>query len=405
MALIIQKFGGTSVGSIERIVHVAEIILKEKNNGNQVIAVVSAMSGVTDSLIKEVLKISKITQGAELQEYDSVLSSGEQISCGLLALALNAKGAKSRSWLGWQLPIFTDGVFSQAKVTHVGTKLLHESLQRDEIPVVAGFQGVFNDRIVTLGRGGSDTTAAAIAAALKADRCDIYTDVDGVYTSDPRIVTRAKKLKHVAFEEMLEMASSGAKVLHSRCVEIAMKYGLKIQVLSSFEDTSGTMVVNEEEILEKHLVTGITCVSDIASITIKGMSDFPGAASALFNPLSENNVNVDLIVQNIGSRSKTDLTFTISKLELDKALSSIKDNKQIAYRDILVDDNVAKISVIGIGMKSHSGVAQKMFQSLAEKGINILVISTSEIKISVLVHAEYKELAVRTLHTAYGLDK
>lgn len=405
MALIVQKFGGTSVGTIERIKHVVKIILKEKEQGNQVVVVASAMAGVTDNLVKDALLLSRLKTRQELAEYDSVTASGEQISCGLLALALINEGLNARSWLGWQVPIFTDGIFSNGKITNIETKQLTEFLESGGTPVIAGFQGVYEGRVITLGRGGSDTTAAAIAAALKAERCDIYTDVDGVYTSDPRIVPKAKKLKQVAFDEMLEMASSGAKVLHSRCVEIAMKCNLKMQVLSSFDNGAGTMIVGEEQIVEKQMVTGITCRGDIASITLKAISDVPGSASQLFNCMEKENINVDLIVQNIGSRGKTDLTVTIAKNDLDKALNSIETNKKINCRDIIVDDNVAKISIIGIGMKSYSGVAQKMFQILADRGINILVISTSEIKISVLIHAEYKELAVRALHTGYGLDK
>ncbi len=404
MALIVQKFGGTSVGTLDRIKRVVEIIKNEKEKGNHVIIVVSAMAGVTDNLVSNAFSLSKIKTKEELAEYDSIIASGEQISCGLLALALIAVGFKARSWLGWQVPISTDGVFANGKITNVETKQLNNAIKNDEIPVIAGFQGIFDNRVITLGRGGSDTTAAAVAAALKADRCDIYTDVDGVYTADPRIVPKAKKLKQIAFDEMLEMASSGAKVLHSRCVEIAMKFNLRMQVLSSFDDKEGTMIVSEEEVVEKHMVTGITCKGEVASITLKAMSDVPGSASQLFNSLKEKNIPVDLIVQNIGSRGKTDFTFTISKMDLDKALDSIRANKKIGYRDIIVDDNVAKVSVIGVGIKSHSGVAQKMFQILADRGINILVISTSEIKISVLIHAEYKELAVRALHTGYGLN-
>ncbi|MBA8666955.1 aspartate kinase [Holosporaceae bacterium 'Namur'] len=405
MALIVQKFGGTSVGTLERIRNVVKIIRKEREQCNKVVVVASAMAGITDNLVNNALFLSHMKTNEELVEYDSVIASGEQISCGLLALALINEGFKARSWLGWQVPIYTDGIFSNAKITHIETKQLIKCLEEDEIPVIAGFQGVYEGRVITLGRGGSDTTAAAIAAALKAERCDIYTDVDGVYTADPRIVPKAKKLKQVAFDEMLEMASSGAKVLHARCVEIAMKFNLKMQVLSSFDEEVGTMIVGEDQIVEKHMVTGITCKGDIASITLKAMSDVPGSASQLFDSMEEKNINVDLIVQNIGSRGKTDLTITIAKNDLDKALDSIETNKKINCRDIIVDDNVAKISIIGIGMKSHSGVAQKMFQILADRGINILVISTSEIKISVLVHAEYKELAVRALHAGYGLDK
>jgi aspartate kinase len=405
VGIVVQKFGGTSVADFDRIQNVVDLALNEKAKGNDVVVVVSAMAGVTDSLIKQARQFSKLNLEAEIKEYDSIISTGEQVSSGLTALAFLNRGHKAESLLGWQLPIETDDVFSSAKVQSIKVDAIQKLLSQGIIPVIAGFQGIYEGRITTLGRGGSDTTAAAVAAALKADRCDIYTDVDGVYSADPRVVSRARKLRYIAFEEMLEMAGAGAKVLHSRSVEIAMKYNLKLRVLSSFNSNGGTMVVSEEDVIEKQVVTGITCERDMASLTIKGLSDNPGAASNLFLPFKQENIKVDLIVQNIGSKGKTDMTITMPQLQIQKALSLVEANEKVNYRDLIVDDNLAKISVIGIGMKTHSGVAQKMFQILADRGINILVVSTSEIKISVLIHSEYQELAMRALHTGFGLDK
>lgn len=403
--MIVQKFGGTSVNGFERIQSTADLILQEYEKGNKVAVVVSAMAGTTDSLVQEALTYGNLGDSAALAEYDSIVSSGEQVSAGLLALALQNRGYKARSWMGWQLPIITDANFAAAKVISLETNNIEQDLAQGIIPIIAGFQGLYNGRTTTLGRGGSDTSAAALAAALKADRCDIYTDVDGIYTADPRIVFKARKLKSITFEEMLEMSAAGAKVLHSRSVEIAIRYNLKMRVLSSFiENDEGTMIVNEQDIIEQHTITGITCEGNVVGITIKGLEDIPGMAASLFEPISQKNIKVDLIVQNISSKNKTDLTFTVSASEMHRTLQVIKTNKKVKYRELIVDDNVAKISVIGIGMKTHSGVAQKMFEILSNRAINILMISTSEIKISVLVHAEYKELAVRALHTGFGLD-
>jgi aspartate kinase len=409
MGIIVQKFGGTSLGSIERIRHAADLIIREKMRGNSVVVVVSAMGGVTDDLVRlaNSAAANKLRNREELQEYDSILSAGEQISSGLLALALRAKGCKAKSWLGWQLPIETDSNNANGKITNLEIKEIKKSIKDGVIPVIAGFQGVCDEgRIVTLGRGGTDITAAAAAAALGATRCDIYTDVIGVFTSDPRIVgNRARKLDYITYEEMLEMAFSGAKVLHARAVEIAIKYNLKMQVLSSFEDLPGTMLIDEEDVVEQSLVTGITCIDSEVCVTVTEVEHAPGSAAQIFKVLSDHDVNVDMIVQNPSKNRHTDISFTIDKKDLEtteKALASLDGG---CFAEMLIDANVTKISVVGIGMKTHAGVAQKMFHILSEKGINILVISTSEIKISVLVPAEYKELAVRALHTGYGLDK
>jgi aspartate kinase len=409
MGIIVQKFGGTSLGSIERIRHAADLIIREKMRGNSVVVVVSAMGGVTDDLVRlaNSAAANKLRSREELQEYDSILSAGEQISSGLLALALRAKGCKAKSWLGWQLPIETDSNNANGKITNLEIKEISKSIEEGVIPVIAGFQGVCDEgRIVTLGRGGTDITAAAAAAALGATRCDIYTDVIGVFTSDPRIVgARARKLDYITYEEMLEMAFSGAKVLHARAVEIAIKYNLKMQVLSSFEDLPGTMLIDEEDVVEQSLVTGITCIDSEVCVTVTEVAHAPGNAAQIFKVLSDHDINVDMIVQNPSKSQYTNLSFTIDKKDLEateKALASLDSG---CFAEMVVDANVTKISVVGIGMKTHAGVAQKMFHILSEKGINILVISTSEIKISVLVPAEYKELAVRALHTGYGLDK
>lgn len=404
MGLIIQKFGGTSVADFDHIQNVIDLSLNEKAKGNDVVVVVSAMAGVTDSLIKQIRQFSKLNLEAEVKEYDSIVSTGEQVSSGLIALAFLNRGHKAESILGWQLPIRTDNVFSSARIKSVNVDLIRKLLSQGIIPIIAGFQGMYDNRITTLGRGGSDTSAAVVAAALKADRCDIFTDVDGVFSADPRVVSKARKLRYIAFEEMLEMSGAGAKVLHSRSVEIAIKYNLKLRVLSSFNSDGGTMVVSEEDVIEKQIVTGITYERDMASLTLKGLSDNPGTASSLFIPLMQENIKVDTIVQNIGSKGKTDMTITTPQLQIQKALSLVKANTKVSYRDLIIDDNLAKISVIGIGMKTHCGVAQKIFQILADRGINILMISTSEIKISVLIHSEYQELAMRSLHTGFGLD-
>ena len=413
MAKIAMKFGGTSVADLDRIRHVATLVKSERDRGNEVAVVVSAMAGETNKLIgwtNEAAKASGANAIAipDPRELDVVMAAGEQITAGLLAVALGALGVPARSWLGWQIPIRTSAVHGHARIEGVDPELMNESLARGEVAVVAGYQGVAaHDRISTLGRGGSDTSAVAVAAGLRADRCDIYTDVDGVYTTDPRIVPKARRLEKVAYEEMLEMASLGAKVLQTRSVEIAMLHRVPTRVLSTFApDAGGTLLCDEEDIVEKKPVTGIAYSRDEAKITLHKIPDRPGIAAAIFGPLADSGVNVDMIVQNVSEDGKkTDLTFTVSRSELGRALASIeKAAPQIGYREITHDANVAKVSIIGIGMRAHPGVAQTMFRTLSEKGINIQVISTSEIKVSVLVAEEYTELAVRSLHTAYGLD-
>jgi aspartate kinase len=404
MARLIKKFGGTSVSDVDRISSVARRVKRAVDAGDQVAVVVSAMAGATNQLVDYTVAISGLH---DAREYDVVVSSGEQVTSGLLAMALQNLSVPARSWLGWQIPFRTDDAHGRARITEVDTSELEQRLQRGEVAVIAGFQGIGPDnRITTLGRGGSDTTAVALAAALKADRCDIYTDVDGVYTTDPRIVAKARKLKTITFEEMLEMASVGAKVLQTRSVEMAMKHGVRLQVLSSFDDAPGTLVVNEEEIVEQELVSGVTYSRDEAKITLLRVADRPGVAAGIFGPLAEANINVDMIVQNISAEGgTTDLTFTVTKSDLARTLALLEQQRPaIGYAKLLSDPNVVKVSVIGVGMRSHAGIASKMFGTLAERGINIQVISTSEIKVSVLIEDAYTELAVRALHTAYGLD-
>ncbi len=408
MPLIVQKFGGTSVGSIDRIKNVAVKVKKEIDLGNKVVVVVSAMSGVTNQLVDYCHQVSDLQSEMALAEYDSIVATGEQVTCGLLALQLQTNGFKARSFLGWQIPIYTDNVHSKARIDKIdGAKLL-EALERYDVIVVAGFQGVFEEenQITTLGRGGSDTSAVAIAAAIKAERCDIYTDVEGVFTTDPRITDKARKLDQVSFEEMLEMAYSGSKILQTRSVAMAMAHNVKVQVLSTFSEKSGTILVNNEEIMEKRLITGISYSKNDVRLTLTAMPDHPGLSSSIFGVLSDKEVNVDMIVQNVSADGKlVDITFTIPKEELERGKVAIESVQNIAqYQEMKIDDNIAKISVIGVGMVSHSGVAYTMFKTLAEKGINISLISTSEIKISVLIAKEYGELAVRILHSAYDLD-
>ncbi|MCW8835256.1 MAG: aspartate kinase [Rhodospirillales bacterium] len=405
MARIVQKFGGTSVGDVERIKNVARRVKKEVDAGNEVAVVVSAMAGVTNQLVDYVSNVSSVY---DAREYDIVVSSGEQVTSGLLALALQDLGIAARSWQGWQIPIRTDGVHSKARIEGIETEELIARMQKGEVVVVPGFQGLAPDnRVTTLGRGGSDTSAVALAAALKADRCDIYTDVDGVYSTDPRIVPKARKLERITYEEMLEMASLGAKVLQTRSVEMAMKHSVRVQVLSSFEDTPGTLVCDEDEIVEKAVVSGIAYSRDEAKITLLGVADRPGIAAGIFGPLAESSINVDMIVQNVSENGETtDLTFTVTRGDLDRAIKVIESHKDaIVFRSLQSDPKVVKISAVGVGMRSHAGVAQTMFQALAEKGINIQVISTSEIKVSVLISEDYLELALRSLHSAYGLDR
>jgi aspartate kinase len=399
-----MKFGGTSVADVPRIQKVAERVKREVEAGHEVAVVVSAMAGVTNQLVGWTSAIARLH---DAREYDVVVSAGEQVTSGLLALALQQLDVPARSWLGWQMPVATDDVHGKARIQKIDTAEIIKRFADGQVAVVAGFQGLGTDnRITTLGRGGSDTSAVALAAALSADRCDIFTDVDGVYTTDPRIVAKARKLDKITYEEMLEMASQGAKVLQTRSVEMAMKHRVRLQVLSSFEDRPGTLVVDEDEIVEQEMVSGIAYNRDEAKITLKRVPDRPGVAAAIFGPLADAGINVDMIVQNVAEGGgTTDLTFTVSKADLERAIKVLEDRQEeLGYRALMPDANVCKVSVIGVGMRSHAGIAQRMFKSLAEKGINIQVISTSEIKVSVLIADEYTELAVRSLHTAYGLD-
>jgi len=404
MARIVMKFGGTSMAGTERIRGVAARVKAEVARGNEVAVVVSAMAGETDRLVGFCREASPL---ADAREYDVVVASGEQVTAGLLAIALQAAGVPARSWLGWQLPVRTSDAHSSARIQDIDTSEVRAAMAAGSVAVMPGFQGIGIDgRVTTLGRGGSDTSAVALAAALKADRCDIYTDVDGVYTTDPRIVPKARKLTQITYEEMLELASVGAKVLQTRSVELAMKEKVRVQVLSSFNDTPGTMVVDEDEIVEQELIAGVAYNRNEAKITVAGVPDRPGIVAAIFGPLADANVNVDMIVQNIAYvAGTTDVTFTVPRTELalsQDVLARMKDS--IGYANILSDDAVAKISVVGVGMRSHAGVAVTMFRALADRGINIQAITTSEIKVSVLIAEEYTELAVRVLHTAYGLD-
>lgn len=403
MSRIVMKFGGTSVADLDKIRNVAERVKQEADAGNQVSVFVSAMAGTTDQLVGWVEEISPLH---DAREYDTVVSAGEQITAGLLALILQDMGVPARSWLGWQLPIKTNQVHSAARIEEIGTEVVLKRMEAGIVCVMAGFQGISEDnRITTLGRGGTDTSAVALAAALGADRCDIYTDVEGVYTADPRIVPEASKLEKVTYEEMLEMASLGAKVLQTRSVAMAMNHKVRVQVLSSFTNKPGTMVVDEDEIVEKQVVSGIAYAKNEAQVTLVGVKNTPGIASDVFTLLADGNINVDMIIQNeTEDGKKTDLTFTVVENDLDKAKNILESADNIDFNTVITDSNVAKISVIGVGMRSHAGVAATMFKTLADKGINIQVISTSEIKISVLIEAEYTELAVRALHTAYGLD-
>ena len=404
MPRIVMKFGGTSMAGIERIRNVAARVKRVVEAGNEVAVVVSAMAGETDRLVSFCREASPLH---DPKEYDVVVAAGEQITSGLLAIALQAAGVPARSWLGWQLPIQTSVAHSKARIMGIETKAVLASMAAGTVAVIPGFQGLSEgNRVSTLGRGGSDTSAVAVAAALKADRCDIYTDVDGVYTTDPRIVPRARKLARVTYEEMLELASVGAKVLQTRSVELAMKEKVRVQVLSSFNDQPGTFVVDEDEIVEQQLITGVAYDRNEAKITLVAVPDRPGAVGAIFGPLADANVNVDMIVQNIAhDTGNTDVTFTVPRTELSKSLDVLtKAETAIGYARLLSDDNVAKVTVVGVGMRSHAGVAQTMFKALGERGINIQAITTSEIKVSVLIAEEYTELAVRVLHTAYGLD-
>jgi aspartate kinase len=404
MAIIVQKFGGTSVADVNQIKNVANRVKEEVDIGNKVVVVVSAMAGATNQLIDWV---NNVKSNQNQQEHDVIVSTGEQVTSGLLALSLQNIGVKARSWMSWQIPLRTDNRHTKARINDIGTAALIKSLDDGYVAVIPGFQGISSEnKITTLGRGGSDTTAVALAAALKAVRCDIYTDVDGVYTTDPRIVPSAKKIDKVTYEEMLEMASQGAKVLQTRSVALAMRYNVRLQVRSSFKDVPGTLVLNEDEILEQETITGIAYSPDEAKITLRKVKDRPGVAGRIFGSLADVSINVDMIVQNVSENGKTtDLTFTVSQIDLDGAATLLNGLKnEIEFADMTADDTVSKISVVGVGMRSQPGVAKTMFNTLAEKGINIQVISTSEIKVSVLIASEYMELAVRALHTAFGLD-
>jgi len=409
MARLVQKFGGTSVADLGRIAAVAEKVAAEVAQGHEIAVVVSAMAGVTNHLVALTSEANPLH---DAREYDAVVSTGEQVTSGLLALCLQRLGVTARSWQGWQIPMRTDGVHGKARIEDVAAAELKSRMADGHVCVVAGFQGIGPDnRITTLGRGGSDTTAVALAAALEADRCDIYTDVDGIYTADPRIVTKARRLDKITYEEMLELASLGAKVLQTRSVELAMNHGVRVQVLSSFadgigSDRPGTLVVDEDEIVEQEVVSGVTYSRDEAKITLQQVADKPGVAAAIFGPLSQANVNVDMIVQNVSEDGQaTDITFTVSRGDLDRAVALVEDLRgELEIARVVPDSDVVKVSVIGVGMRSHAGVAQRMFSALGERGINIQVISTSEIKISVLIAEEFTELALRALHSAYGLD-
>ncbi len=404
MARVVQKFGGTSVADIERIKAAALRVKAEVDRGSEVAVVVSAMSGTTNQLVDWTVGIAALH---DAREYDAVVAAGEQITAGLMALALQNLGIDSRSWLGWQLPIHTDDAHGKARIQDIATAEIEKRMAAGQVAVVAGFQGLGSDgRITTLGRGGSDTSAVALAAALHADRCDIFTDVEGVYTTDPRIVAKARKLNKITYEEMLEMASLGAKVLQTRSVELAMNHNVRLHVCSSFADVPGTLVVEENEIVEKEVVSGIAYSKDEAKITLIRVADRPGVAAAIFGPLTEANINVDMIVQNVSEDGKaTDMTFTVTKGDFERARAVLeKQQEALGYERMVADPNVVKISVIGVGMRSHAGVAQRMFTALGDRGINIQVISTSEIKVSVLLAEDYTELALRALHTAYGLD-
>jgi aspartate kinase len=414
LSRLVMKFGGTSVADLERIRRVASLVACEAEAGG-VVVVVSAMAGKTNELVAWTDGAGPAGPGlaSSDEEYDAVVASGEQVTAGLLAMTLRNMGLAARSWMGWQVPIVTDGAHGAARIDDIPPGKLAAALEAGEIAVIAGFQGVTREgRLATLGRGGSDTTAVAIAAALKADRCDIYTDVDGVYTTDPRIEAKARRLAAISYEEMLEMASVGAKVLHTRSVELAMAYGVPIRVLSSFAATDparggGTLVCGEEEIVEKRIVSGVAYSRDEAKISLFGLPDHPGVSSEIFGRLADANVNVDMIAQSHArGEGAANMEFTVSKRDAARAMAVMGAAREaIGYQELAVNEDVAKVSVIGVGMRSHAGVAKTMFGALADKGVNIQVIATSEIKISVLIDAAYTELAVRALHAAYGLDQ
>ncbi|HYA13086.1 MAG TPA: aspartate kinase [Syntrophales bacterium] len=404
MALVVQKYGGTSVADISKIESVAKRVIKTKEEGNDIVVVVSAMAGETDRLI---YLAQKASNEPDEREYDALISIGEQVTVTLLSMIINRMGYKAKSFLGFQVKILTDKAHKKARIFQIETKKITKELKRGTIVIVAGFQGVDKDNnITTLGRGGSDTSAVALAAALKAKVCDIYTDVDGVYTADPNICSKARMLRKISYDEMLEMARAGAKVLQPRSVELAKKFEVPVCVKSSFTDGEGTLVTREDEEMEREVVRGVTYDRDQAKITVVHVPDRPGIAAKLFTPLAEHNIVVDMIIQNASTEGFTDLTFTVSRKEIKKAHELVEDvSKEIGASKIEIDDDVAKVSIIGVGMVSHSGVAARMFSALAKEGVNILMISTSEIKISCVIQAKYTELAVSALHDAFGLDK
>ena len=404
MALVVQKFGGTSVADIDKIKNVAAKVIREKKAGNEVVVVLSAMAGETDRLIA---LAHKAAESPDEREYDSLISTGEHVTITLLSIVLNSMGYKSKSFLGFQVKILTDKSHKKARIELIDTEAIKKELKKGTVIVVAGFQGVdMDNNITTLGRGGSDTSAVALAAALKADQCDIYTDVDGVYTTDPNICSKARRLDKVSYDEMLEMAMTGAKVLQPRSVEMAKKYDVPVYVKSTFSDEGGTLVTKEDKEMEKEVVSGITYDRDQAKITVIHVPDKPGVAANLFIPLSEHNISVDMIIQNISAEGFTDLTFTVSKKEMKEAQKIVAATaKAVGAKKVEVDDDVAKVSIIGVGMVSHSGVAAKMFKTLSHENINIMMISTSEIKISCIIQRKYTELAVTALHDAFGLEK
>ncbi len=406
-----MKFGGTSVANIERIRNVAQHVKREVDAGHEIAVVVSAMSGKTNELVAWCRDASVLH---DAREYDAVVAAGELVTAGLLAIALQDIGIQARSWQGWQIPILTNNAHGAARIVSIdGSEIIRRFTEREEVAVIAGFQGMHKEtgRVTTLGRGGSDTSAVAIAAAIKADRCDIYTDVDGVYTTDPRVVPKARKLEKVAFEEMLEMASLGAKVLQVRSVEVAMVHKVRMFVRSSFDDplnpTEGTLICGEEEIVEQQVITGIAFSRDEAQITLRRVADKPGVAAAIFVPLADANINVDMIIQVVsGDGAQTDITFTVPTAEYERAMKLLENARtDIGYESLQGATDVVKISAIGVGMRSHAGVAARAFKALADKGVNIRAITTSEIKFSVLIDKDYTELAVRTLHSLYGLDR
>jgi aspartate kinase len=405
--LVVQKFGGTSVGSVERIREVARRCIATQQKGHDVVVIVSAMSGETNRLLKLAREVNDDPPPEYERELDVIAATGEQVTVGLVSLAIQKAGSQAQSFLGSQVRIVTDSAFTRARIQSIDAQKIHEALRHGKIAVVAGFQGIDPDgNITTLGRGGSDTSAVAIAAALKADACEIFTDVDGVYTSDPNVVPSARKVDRISYEEMLELASLGAKVLQIRSVEFGMKYGVKIHVRSSFNENEGTWVVPEESQMEAVLVSGVTADKNEAKVTLIGVPDKPGTAAKIFQPLSETNIVVDMIIQNISDAGRTDLTFTVPRGDLKRTVELIRRAvPEMTEQGIKTDDNIAKVSVVGVGMRSHAGVALRMFELLAQEGINILMISTSEIKISVVVEAKYSELAVRVLHDGFGLGK